>query len=61
MQAGPGQDHGIELSLEGLVQPGLDVAPDRGHLDIGTQVQQLGTPGHELVPICDPAGRACRV
>ena len=44
MQAGPGQDHGIELSLEGLVQPGLNVAPDRGHLDIGTQVQQLGTP-----------------
>ena len=44
MQAGPGQDHGIELSLKGLVQPGLNVAPDRGHLDIGTQVQQLGTP-----------------
>ena len=55
------EDHGIELSLEGLVQPGLNIAPDRGHLDIGTQVQQLGTPANELVPICDPAGRACRV
>ena len=43
MQARPGEDHGVELPLQGLVQSGLDVSPDGDHLEIPTQVEQLGT------------------
>ena len=42
VQARPGEDHGVELALEGLVEPGLDVAPDGHHVEVGPQVEELG-------------------
>ena len=42
MQARPGEDHGIELPRKGLVQSGLDVSPDRHHIQITAQIKQLG-------------------
>ena len=34
VQARPGEHHGVELPLKGLVQSGLDVSPDRDHIEI---------------------------
>ena len=40
----PGQNHRVELPFQGLVQSGLDIAPERHDFQIRTQEQQLCTP-----------------
>ena len=37
----PGQDHRVEPAVERLVQPGLDVAPQRHDLDVRPPVEEL--------------------
>ena len=58
MQSGQREHERVDLALGELAQPGVDVAPQRHHLEVGRSARSWAARRTLLVPIRAPGARA---